>query len=94
MPVYHVLNTHQSPRWQEMLRWLSEEDYGPDFEVVQPSFWVGRLEETLGSSAAGHPSQALLDSGRRPWTVRTLDNPAGPARNSKGDSPLRRVDRQ
>ncbi|KAH7077084.1 male sterility protein-domain-containing protein [Paraphoma chrysanthemicola] len=54
MPVYHVLNPHQSPTWRQMLRWLSKNE---DFEIVQPAEWVRRLEELEGSN---HSAVKLL----------------------------------
>ncbi|KAI2468767.1 acetyl-CoA synthetase-like protein [Annulohypoxylon bovei var. microspora] len=60
MPIYHVLNSHRSPTWNQLLRWGSETSGGPSFQIVQPAEWLQRLESTLGRSQAKHPSQALL----------------------------------
>lgn len=58
--VYHVLNHHNSPKWKEMLMWLSNDTQGPGFQIVLPSEWLQKLEGTLVGESANHPSQALL----------------------------------
>ncbi|RGP77193.1 hypothetical protein FLONG3_4708 [Fusarium longipes] len=59
-PVYHILNPHTSPKWTEMLDWLSASIGTPEFEKVSPREWIKRLEKTLGERSVSYPSQALL----------------------------------
>ncbi|KAI2606651.1 acetyl-CoA synthetase-like protein [Hypoxylon sp. NC1633] len=60
-PVYHVLNFHKSPSWNQMLDWVSDTGRSPTFEVVKPTEWLRRVESKLDDPpTAGHPSQALL----------------------------------
>lgn len=42
IPVYHVLNPHTEPTWQQMLEWLKKKQI---FKIVDPQEWVKRLEE-------------------------------------------------
>ncbi|KAI0841918.1 acetyl-CoA synthetase-like protein [Hypoxylon sp. FL0890] len=60
LPVYHVLNIHTTPSWNQMLRWVSQVPGGPSFNAVRPEEWLQRLESALSGPEAGHPSQALL----------------------------------
>ncbi|KAI1105470.1 hypothetical protein F4804DRAFT_304028 [Jackrogersella minutella] len=68
MPIYHVLNIHKSPSWNQLLQWSSESPGGPSFQIVEPPEWLGRLDLTLRGSHAGHPSQALLGLWKRRYT--------------------------
>jgi thioester reductase-like protein len=54
MPVYHVLNPHQKPTWQDMLQWLQKRE---QFDIVSPKEWVERLES---SEATEHSALKLL----------------------------------
>jgi thioester reductase-like protein len=42
LPVYHVLNPHTGPTWQQMLDWLKKKQ---NFETVEPQEWVRKLEK-------------------------------------------------
>ncbi|KAI0890127.1 male sterility protein-domain-containing protein [Annulohypoxylon maeteangense] len=68
MSVYHVLSPHKSPTWNQLLQWVSETSWGPSFQSAQPAEWLQRLESSLGSSQARHPSQALLGLWRQRYT--------------------------
>ncbi|KAF4977475.1 hypothetical protein FZEAL_5994 [Fusarium zealandicum] len=59
-PVYHVLNPHNTPTWNQLLVWISYEDPESGFAIVSPREWVTRLEKALGERKIDHPSQALL----------------------------------
>ncbi|GKU06243.1 linear gramicidin synthase subunit d [Fusarium langsethiae] len=59
-PVYHILNPHTTPKWIEMLDWLSSSIGTPEFEKVSPREWIKRLEKALGERSISHPAQALL----------------------------------
>ncbi|KAI0804976.1 hypothetical protein GGR55DRAFT_698650 [Xylaria sp. FL0064] len=62
IPVYHVLNSHRSPSWGQMLEWLSKEPGRIPFEVVSASEWMELLEVALtADSVSKHPCQALID---------------------------------
>lgn len=54
MPVYHVLNPHQTPTWRQMLAWLQKRE---NLQVVTPKEWVERLE---GSADSNHSALKLL----------------------------------
>ncbi|KAI0392423.1 hypothetical protein F5Y17DRAFT_358946 [Xylariaceae sp. FL0594] len=62
IPVYHVLNPHHSPSWQQMLDWVSQERGSIRFDVVSVSSWLERLEKAVAANPllAGHPCQALV----------------------------------
>ncbi|KAI9170877.1 Adenylate-forming reductase [Paramyrothecium foliicola] len=72
-PVYHVLNPHKFPNWNDMLRWMKEEGDGPDFELVSRGQWVERLEDAVKTKAPNHPSQSLLAM----WKQRYCEAPQG-----------------
>ncbi|UPK99827.1 hypothetical protein LCI18_010762 [Fusarium solani-melongenae] len=57
--VYHVLSPHANPSWSQMLKWISDSDKEPSFQVVSPQEWMSRLEEALKEREDSHPSQAL-----------------------------------
>ncbi|KAL1636727.1 putative NRPS-like protein biosynthetic cluster [Diplodia intermedia] len=66
MKVYHVLNEHCEPDWMQLLEWLGKVE---EFEVVEPSVWLGRLEEVAARTDGGgggggereqHPALKLL----------------------------------
>jgi thioester reductase-like protein len=59
-PVYHILNPHTTPKWTEMLDWLSSSIGTPEFEKVSPREWIKRLERALSERSVSHPAQALL----------------------------------
>lgn len=59
-PVFHVLNHHCSPTWQQMLDWIACGTEGRSFEIVQPSVWVKQLEVAIKDKHNNHPAQALL----------------------------------
>ncbi|CAN9450869.1 unnamed protein product [Alternaria alternata] len=54
MPVFHVLNPHQEPDWNQMLQWLQKKEW---FEIVTPKEWVERLEQAGDSN---HSALKLL----------------------------------
>ncbi|CAG9951592.1 unnamed protein product [Clonostachys rosea f. rosea IK726] len=58
--VYHVLNPFTQPDWSQLLSWISEDDLGRGLEVVPPSEWVTRLEDTLAQTNEHHPSHVLV----------------------------------
>ncbi|KAI0144639.1 hypothetical protein GGR57DRAFT_323113 [Xylariaceae sp. FL1272] len=66
MPVFHVLNPHRTPTWQDMLDWISKEP-GVSVEAIPPAEWIRRLESALEPSEAKHPSQALLGLWKRTY---------------------------
>ena len=43
IPVYHILNQSRDTTWSDLLSWMK--DLLPDFEVISPAAWVGRLKE-------------------------------------------------
>ncbi|KAL4731521.1 putative secondary metabolism biosynthetic enzyme [Fusarium chlamydosporum] len=59
-PVYHVVNPHTTPKWTDMLDWLSASIGTPEFERVTPREWIKRLEKALSERSVSHPAQALL----------------------------------
>ncbi|KAH6886881.1 hypothetical protein B0T10DRAFT_407287 [Thelonectria olida] len=61
IPVYHVTNPHQSPRWKDLLQWILEHENQPAFETVSSSEWTTRLEAALREKDPNHPSHALLE---------------------------------
>jgi thioester reductase-like protein len=60
VPVYHVLNPHQTPSWQQMLQWIAEARLEPRFEIVHPTTWIKTLEIALVRDGVHHPSRSLL----------------------------------
>ncbi|KAK7750271.1 putative NRPS-like protein biosynthetic cluster [Diatrype stigma] len=60
VPVYHVLNPHETPTWNEMLKWVVREAGPPKFDIVQPHEWLQRLEAALERQGQNHPSRSLL----------------------------------
>lgn len=54
MPVYHVLNPHQQPTWNQMLQWLRMKE---SFEIVTPQEWIRKLGTCEGSD---HSALKLL----------------------------------
>ncbi|KAI1384968.1 acetyl-CoA synthetase-like protein [Hypoxylon trugodes] len=71
MPVYHVLNPHKSPTWNQLLDWVSETLKDPEFQVVEPAEWLQCLEQALDGSQSRHPCQALLGLWRRRYAHAT-----------------------
>ncbi|KAK7710297.1 putative NRPS-like protein biosynthetic cluster [Diaporthe eres] len=62
-PVYHVVNPHQEPEWEDMLGWICGGDGGdqngvPELSVVPAPEWIDRLERALETQ--DHPARALL----------------------------------
>ena len=57
LPVYHVINSHKTPTWDDMLGWIQKQK--PDLEVLSPSTWVKKLEGLEGE-ARQHPARKLL----------------------------------
>lgn len=49
MPVYHVLNPHRQPTWNQMLLWLQKK---ADFDIVSPQDWLHRLEDSKNEHSA------------------------------------------
>ncbi|KAI1208037.1 acetyl-CoA synthetase-like protein [Annulohypoxylon truncatum] len=72
IPIYHVLNPHRSPTWNQLLQWVSETPEDPSFQVVQPAEWLRQLESSFSGSQARHPSQALLGLWRQRYTDATI----------------------
>lgn len=59
VPVYHVLNPHKTPTWNEMLKWVREA--GPlEFDIVQPYQWLQMLEAALNLQGRNHLSRSLF----------------------------------
>ena len=61
--VYHVVNPYTSPKWADLLSWLSKRE---SFERVSPQEWVKRLEQ-LGEKGSQHPALQLLEHWRRAY---------------------------
>lgn len=55
--VLHVVNEDRSKSWEDVLRWLGE--MGVEFEAVEPSEWLRRLED-LQKKEPEHASLRLL----------------------------------
>ncbi|KAI1364260.1 hypothetical protein F5Y08DRAFT_353718 [Xylaria arbuscula] len=82
IPVYHVLNPHQSPSWRQMLEWLLEEPGKCPFRISSSPEWMKVLEETLTEdSASKHSSQALADLWKQRYII---GDSAGGANPSSG----------
>ncbi|KZF19112.1 acetyl-CoA synthetase-like protein [Xylona heveae TC161] len=62
VPVFHIVNKHQHPRWSDLLAWLKK--FGVVFEAFPPDEWVRRLEQgdehTESSRRGSHPARKLL----------------------------------
>ncbi|CAH0041867.1 unnamed protein product [Clonostachys rhizophaga] len=58
--VYHVLNPFTHPDWSQLLSWVSEDLGRGNLEIVPPSEWVTRLEDTLAQTNKHHPSHVLV----------------------------------
>lgn len=71
MPIYHVLNPHQEPRWSQMLQWLERK---VEFETVQPAEWVKRLEACEGSD---HSAMKLLGLWKEAYGGVKMNNAGG-----------------
>jgi thioester reductase-like protein len=72
MPVFHVLNPHQQPTWNQMLQWLQEKD---GFEIVTPEEWVERLEQAGDSD---HSALKLLGLWKESYGGGMEDNTSRP----------------
>ncbi|KAL9610002.1 MAG: hypothetical protein Q9167_005275 [Letrouitia subvulpina] len=57
LPVYHVVNGHRTPTWDDMLGWIK--GWNRDIEVLPPAEWVDRLEN-LTENGRDHPARKLL----------------------------------
>ena len=57
--VYHVINEHQTPSWQDLLGWMKGFNPRP-FDFVSASEWVSQLESLHGPDAT-HPAKKLLE---------------------------------
>jgi thioester reductase-like protein len=62
--IFHVLNHHNTPSWEQMLRWLQEDNNsnvsGASFELQPASRWVSALEAAAQKGGKQHPAYALL----------------------------------
>ena len=56
MPIHHIINENNNPKWVDLLRWLKKKE---DFEVVPVQEWLKKLED-LESKNVDHPSLKLL----------------------------------
>lgn len=83
MPVYHVLNPHQSPTWRQMLQWLQKRE---DFAIVAPKTWVERLE---ASSDSDHSALKLLGLWKEAYA--TASAASGPRRRFSTTNTSKRV---
>ena len=72
MNVYHVLNEHKEPTWNQMLRWLQKKE---TFDIVTPEEWVRRLEAAQDS---GHPALKLLGLWKEAYCNASPTNKARP----------------
>ncbi len=72
MPVFHVLNPHQEPTWNQMLQWLQKKE---DFEIVSPKEWVARLEQAGDSD---HSALKLLGLWKESYGSGSEDNTPRP----------------
>lgn len=43
IPVYHILNPSRETTWSDLLTWMKK--LSPDFSIVSPAAWVGRLKD-------------------------------------------------
>ncbi|KAL1793095.1 hypothetical protein ACET3X_008077 [Alternaria dauci] len=72
MPVFHVLNPHQEPSWNQMLQWLQKKG---EFEIVAPKVWVERLEHAGDSD---HSALKLLGLWKESYGSGIEDNTSRP----------------
>lgn len=57
IPVYHILNPHNTPTWSSLLHWL--QTLHPNFAILPPNQWVEQLENLTGAQA-NHPARKLI----------------------------------
>ncbi|KAL9044125.1 MAG: hypothetical protein Q9214_002717 [Letrouitia sp. 1 TL-2023] len=57
LPVYHIVNGHRTPTWDDMLGWIK--GWNRDIEILPPSEWVDRLENLM-ENGRSHPARKLL----------------------------------
>jgi thioester reductase-like protein len=72
MPVFHVLNPHQEPTWNQMLQWLQKKE---GFDIVTPKEWVERLEQAGDSD---HSALKLLGLWKESYGGGMEDNTSRP----------------
>lgn len=81
IPIYHVLNSHQTPAWSAMLRWIQDEDGNhhnsrSSFESVAPSDWISRLEDSLENGKETPKWIGLLHLWKGRWSMQTSSQPS------------------
>ncbi|KAI1753159.1 hypothetical protein F4782DRAFT_546081 [Xylaria castorea] len=75
IPVYHVLNPHQSPSWRQMLDWVSEELGSTQFDIVSAPTWMELLEAALAADPGSkHSWQALIGMWKRQYVLNGSSN--------------------
>ncbi|KAI0547366.1 male sterility protein-domain-containing protein [Xylaria curta] len=75
VPVYHVLNHHQSPSWRQMLDWFLKEPGSIPFNIVSASTWMELLEAALEADPPSkYPWQALMGMWKRQYVLNESDN--------------------
>ena len=50
IPVYHILNPSSDTTWSDLLTWMRK--LLPDFAIISPAAWVGRLKDLPKSHAS------------------------------------------
>ncbi|KAJ2997037.1 hypothetical protein NUW58_g783 [Xylaria curta] len=85
IPVYHVVNHHETPSWRQMLRWFSEGPSGIPFDIVSASTWMELLEAKLKTdSVSRHPCRALIGL----WKQRYVLEDSANNSDSRSKSPM------
>nr|POE56176.1 non-canonical non-ribosomal peptide synthetase fub8 [Quercus suber] len=55
--IFHVVNEHQQPSWEDLLKWLAK---SADFRTVSTDDWIHELER-FAEKSPNHPALQLLD---------------------------------
>jgi thioester reductase-like protein len=88
--MFHVLNHHNTPRWDQMLHWLQEDNNRngicPPFNIVPASQWVSALEDGAQKEGKRHPAYALLGLWKNAFGSRDSISKEPPAMPSRFDN--------
>ncbi|KAJ1325740.1 ribosome biogenesis protein SSF1/2 [Microdochium nivale] len=74
--VYHVLQPHLRPTWDEMLKWLSESDIGAAFTVVPPEKWLDKLNIALSGPGEAKYTDSSNDKAGGDKTQQQVQHPS------------------
>ena len=80
IPVYHILNPHHTPQWQDLLRWLRR--LHPNFDVLPPKEWVEQLESP---KEVVHPAGLLVGLWRAAYCGDDDENAGATTSNEEKD---------